>query len=258
MDKLSVLIITFNEEKNIEKCLDSVKDVADEIVVVDSFSTDRTEEICKKFDVKFIKQKFLGYIEQKNYAQPHTKFDYILSLDADEALSEELKNSILEEKKKFKYNGYTMNRLTNYCGKWIKHSGWYPDTKLRLFKSDSGKWGGINPHDKFIQNTKIKTAHLKGNILHYSYYTVEEHLKRVENFSDIAAKALFQSGKKTNIFKIIFSSILKFIRNYFFYRGFLDGRQGYIICKLAARTTYLKYLKLKKLNKKKGVNFEKK
>ena len=250
MENLSVLIITFNEERNIGRCLNSVKDVANEIVVVDSFSTDRTEEICQKYCVRFIKQKFLGYIEQKNYARQYAKFDYILSLDADEALSEKLKNSIIEEKKNFKYDGYIMSRLTNYCGKWIKHSGWYPDKKLRLFKRNSGKWGGINPHDKFIQNTKTKTTHLNGDILHYSYYNINEHLKRVENFSDIAAKALFENGSKTNIIKIMFSPLLKFIRNYFFFCGFLDGKSGYIICKLAARTTYLKYLKLKNLNKK--------
>ncbi len=250
MEKLSVLIITFNEEKNIRRCLDSLNDVADEIVVVDSFSTDRTEEICKNYNVRFFKQKFLGYIEQKNYVLQYAKFNFILSLDADESLSEELIKSILEEKKNFKNDAYTMNRFTNYCGKWIKHSGWYPDKKLRLFKKSTGKWGGINPHDKFVQNIKTNAVHLKGNILHYSYYNIEEHLKRVQDFSDIAAKALYEKGKKANIFKIIFSTLLKFIRNYFIFCGFLDGRSGYIICKLTARTTYLKYLKLKNLNKK--------
>ena len=258
MDKLSAIIITYNEERNIERCLNSVKDVADEIIVIDSFSTDKTEEICKKFNVRFIKQKFLGYIEQKNYALQHATFDNILSLDADEALSETLKNSILKEKHKFDFDGYTMNRLTNYCGKWIKHSNWYPDKKLRLFKKKSGKWGGINPHDKLIQTPETKTIHLKGDLLHYSYYNINEHLKKVEDFSDIAAKALFAIGKKHNIFKIIFSPTVKFIRNYFFFLGFLDGRSGYIICKLAARTTYLKYLKLRKLNKKAGIDFDKK
>lgn len=245
MEKLSVLIITFNEEKNIKRCLDSVKDVADEIVVVDSFSTDGTEEICKKYDVRFIKQKFLGYIEQKNYALQYAKFEYILSLDADEALSGELKNSISEEKKNFKYDGYTMNRLTNYCGKWIKHSGWYPDKKLRLFKSNSGKWGGVNPHDKFIQNAKIKPTHIKGNLLHYSFYSVEEHIDQINKFSTIKAKELFKKGGEFTFVKMFSSTLAKFFKHYFIKSGFLDGWNGFVISVNSAHSTFLKYVKLR-------------
>src|SRR6516225_8076489 len=148
MTSVSIVIITFNEEKNIRRCLESVKEIADEIVVVDSLSTDHTKSICKEFGVRFIEQKFLGYIEQKNFALDQAKYDYVLSLDADEAISKELVKSIQEVKQNPESDGYRMNRLTNFCGKWIKHGSWYPDTKLRVFNRKKARWGGINPHDK--------------------------------------------------------------------------------------------------------------
>ena len=143
MTQLSVVIITFNEERNISRCLDSVKDIADDVVVVDSFSVDKTEQICKEKGARFISHTFDGHIQQKNWAITQAKFPHILSLDADEALSDELKKSILEVKKNWKHDGYSMNRLTNYCGQWIYHCGWYPDRKLRLFNSKKGNWGGL-------------------------------------------------------------------------------------------------------------------
>ena len=132
--KLSAVIITFNEEAHLEKCLTSLENLADEILVVDSHSTDSTKLICQRFNVRFLEQKFLGYREQKNFALEKAKYDYILSLDGDEALSETLKNSILEVKKNWIKDGYYCNRMNNYCGQWIKNSDWYPDRKLRLFK----------------------------------------------------------------------------------------------------------------------------
>src|ERR1051326_6696940 len=202
MIQLSVVIITFNEEKNIGRCLDSVKDVADDIVVVDSFSSDKTKEICKAKDARFIQHKFEGHIEQKNFAVTQAKFPHILSLDADEALSDELKKNILEAKKNWKYDGYYMNRLTNYCGQWIHHCGWYPDKKLRLFDSRKGKWGGMNPHDKYeMKSGDHATGFLKGDILHYSYYSVEEHYKQVEKFSAIAARSLYEKNIQVSFIK---------------------------------------------------------
>ncbi|WP_338356856.1 glycosyltransferase family 2 protein [Yeosuana marina] len=144
MIKLSAVIITYNEEEHLEKCLRSLIDVADEIIVVDSFSTDKTPEICNSFNVTFHQHAFEGYIEQKNYAVSLAKHDYILSLDGDEALSETLKSSILKVKNNYQFDGYYCNRLNNYCGQWIKHSDWYPDRKLRLFKKESGEWKGTN------------------------------------------------------------------------------------------------------------------
>ena len=149
MTPLSAVIITFNEERNIGRCLTSLIGIADDIVIVDSFSSDKTESICNAFGVRFVQHKFEGHIEQKNWAISQAKFPRILSLDADEALDANLKKSILEAKNNWKYDGYEMNRLTNYCGKFIHHSGWYPDKKMRLWDSRKGKWGGTNPHDKY-------------------------------------------------------------------------------------------------------------
>lgn len=244
---LSVVIITFNEERNIGRCLDSVKSIADEIVVLDSFSTDKTEAICKAKGARFFQHAFDGHIEQKNRAITYAKFPFILSLDADEAPDATLLAEIAKAKANKQHDGYTMNRLTNYCGQWIKHSGWYPDTKLRLWDSTKGKWAGQNPHDRYELNAGAKVKHLDGNILHYSYYTVEEHYRQAEKFSTIAAKAAFAKGKKSGTLLAMMKCWAKFVRNYFINAGFLDGRNGYIICRITAWETWLKYTKLRDL-----------
>lgn len=250
MIPLSVVIITFNEEKNIARCLDSIQGIADDMVVVDSFSTDRTEEICKTKGARFVQHVFEGHIEQKNYAITQARFPHVLSLDADEALDDKLKEAILEVKKNWKYNGYYMNRLTNYCGKWIYHCGWYPDSKLRLWDSRKGAWGGVNPHDKYSMFEGDKTtSSLKGNILHYSYYTIEDHYKQVNYFTDILANAQFKEGKKASLLKCWMSPVVKFIRDYFFKLGFLDGSAGFTVCRISAYATFLKYKKLRNLYK---------
>ncbi|MDQ3046969.1 MAG: glycosyltransferase family 2 protein [Bacteroidota bacterium] len=248
MPQLSVVIITFNEEKNIARCLDSVAGIADDIVVLDSFSKDRTEDICNEKGVRFIQHAFDGHIQQKNRAITHAKFPYVLSLDADEALDEDLKKSILEVKNNWKHDGYYMNRLTNYCGTWIRHCGWYPDKKLRLWDSRKGSWGGINPHDKYeLTEGDKNTGHLQGDILHYSFYTIDQHKKQVDYFTDISSKALFEKGKRANLLHLTISPAVKFIRDYFLKMGFLDGYYGFIVCRISAKATYLKYAKLKKL-----------
>ncbi len=249
MIKLSVVIITYNEEKNIERCLLSVKDIADDIVVVDSFSTDATQEICKKYNVRFFEHKFEGHIEQKNWAVTQAEYPHILSLDADEELSEELKKSIKEMKNNWEYDGYYFNRLTNYCGKWIKHSGWYPDKKLRLWDRRKGKWTGTNPHDKFELISDCTKHHIFGDLYHYSYYSISQHVETINKFSDIAALARFKKGKKSNIFKIIFSPLWKFVRTYFIKLGFLDGFYGFVISVNSAHSTFLKQVKLRELNR---------
>lgn len=255
MAQISVIIITRNEEKNIGRCLDSVKDMADDIVVVDSFSTDRTEEICKSKGARFYQHAFEGHIEQKNYAVGLSEFPYILSLDADEALDETLKKNISDVKENWTCDGYEMNRLTNYCGKWIRHCGWYPDRKLRLFDKRQGKWGGTNPHDKFEIAPNQPTGRtknigfLRGDILHYSYYTIEDHYKQIEYFTTINAKASFDNGKHAPIWKLYLAPVFKFIKDYFFRLGILDGQAGWQICRLSAWATYIKYKKLRNLYK---------
>lgn len=248
MIKLSVVIITYNEEKNLERCLLSVKEVADEIVVLDSFSTDKTQSICEKHNVRFFQHAFDGHIQQKNRAITYASNKHILSLDADEALDETLIKSILEKKINFGKDGYYMNRLTNYCGHWVKHCGWYPDTKLRLWDSSKGQWTGINPHDKYeLYDGDKNTGHLKGDILHYSYYSIDDHYKQVEYFTNIASRAYFENGKKAPSFKLLVNPVAKFIDHYLLHLGFLDGKAGFLISKISAYATYLKYKKLRRL-----------
>jgi glycosyltransferase involved in cell wall biosynthesis len=247
--KVSAVIITFNEEKNIERCLLSIKEIVDEIIVVDSYSTDSTKSICEKYTVQFIEHPFVGHIEQKNWAKDQANYDFILSLDADEALDENLKKSILAAKNDWKFDAHEMNRLTNYCGRWIRHSGWYPDTKLRLFDRRKGNWGGSNPHDKYIPEKGSKIGYLKGDLLHYSFYTREEHLKQIDKFSDISSKALFEKGKKSSILKIFYKPIARFLKSYLFRRGFLDGKAGFDIARFSGYANYLKYTKLLKMQK---------
>jgi len=250
-DKLSAVIITFNEEKNIARCLDSLTGVADEIIVVDSFSTDQTENICNQKNVKFIQNNFEGHIEQKNFAMNQATYEYVLSLDADEVLDEELKRSILKEKNDFLHDAYKFNRLTSYCGKWIKHCGWYPDKKLRLWNKNKGKWGGENPHDMVIMTNNTSVKQLRGDLLHYSYHNVNEHIKQIHLFSDISSKVAFNKGKKTNILALLIKPAFKFFKSYFMEAGFMDGYYGLIICINSAYATFLKYLKLHELNRNK-------
>jgi len=245
--KLSAVIITFNEAEHLDKCLSSFESVADEILVVDSFSTDRTKEICEKHDVRFIKQKFLGYKEQKNFAMSKARFNYILSVDGDEALSEQLKNSILEIKNNWTLDGYYCNRLNNYCGQWIKYSDWYPDRKLRLFKKNTGEWKVINPHDSFKLYHGRKSGRLKGDLLHWIYRDYKEHKEKVERFSSIAAQSYYDLGIKSSLVKIIWRPSWAFLKAYLFRRGFLDGKNGWLISKETFNVTYLKYTKLRKI-----------
>ncbi|MCR8666089.1 glycosyltransferase family 2 protein [Aestuariibaculum sp. M13] len=252
MIKLSGVIITFNEERNIEKCLQSLINVVDEIVVVDSFSNDNTKAICLKYNVKFVEQKFLGYIEQKNFALTQASNDYIVSLDGDEALSETLQKSILELKNNWTLNGYYSNRFNNFCGQWIKHSDWYPNKKLRVFDRRKAEWKGINPHDNVVMhNANEKIGYLKGDILHWTYQTYSEFNLKTEHFSSISAKAYLDLGEKSSILKILFNPTWAFFKAYFLRLGFLDGLNGFVICVQTANITFLKYTKLRELEKQK-------
>lgn len=247
--KLSGVIIAFNEEKNIERCLNSMKDVVDEIVVVDSFSTDKTEKICRRLGAKVVQHPFENYVAQHKYADSQASYDHILNLDADEELSDELKLSIIETKANFSFDGYKINRLTNYCGKWIKHCGWYPDAKLRLYDRRKGSWQGVLIHEKFELYNPINEGKLNGDILHYSFYSIEQHKQQTDKFTTISAQELFQKGKTTSFIKMYFKPIWKFISDYFIKLGFLDGKYGFIISRISAKGTFMKYSKLSKLKK---------
>lgn len=248
--KISSVIITFNEEENIAGCIESLKPVADEIIVVDSNSTDRTGEICKEKGVTFIQHAFEGHIEQKNWAVQQAAYPVILSLDADEVLSPQLQQSILKVKEEWNRDGYSFNRFNNYCGKWIKHCGWYPDRKIRLWHRDKGKWGGNNPHDKVVMSPGTTLGFLQGDLLHYSFHSIRQHMDQINKFSDIKANVAFNKGKRSNYLKLIFLPFFKFIRNYFLKAGFLDGFYGWVICVNSAHSEFLKYAKLKHLQNK--------
>jgi len=251
MELLSVVIITYNEEQNIGRCIDSVKTVADEVVVLDSFSNDSTVAIARSKGAKVFQHPFTGYVAQKNKALEYASNDYVLSLDADEELNEELMASIglLKDKKGFAFKAYKMNRCAFYCGKFIKHGAWYPETKVRLFDKRVVRWGGLDPHDKIVFPETMAVCPIKGDILHYICDTVEEHVKRNDNFSTLAAQSMHRIGKKTNWLKIFASPTWFFLNDYFLRAGFLNGRQGWMIAIHQAKYHYLKYAKLYRLQK---------
>jgi glycosyltransferase involved in cell wall biosynthesis len=248
-NKISAVIITFNEELNIARCLASVKDVADEIVVLDSFSTDQTEKICREFNVIFLQREWEGYARIKNYAIKQASNNYILQLDADEALSDELVQSIVALKDIEMLDGYYVNRRTNYCGKWIRHCGWYPDRKLRLWNRTMGNFRG-NIHEQVILENGAVTTNLQGDLLHYSFNSISDHVRTADKFSEIAAREAHEQGKKINfLLDIIFNPFYTFIRKFFIQLGFLDGYYGFIICRISAFANFLKYTKIRELNK---------
>ena len=248
LTKISVVIITYNEAHNISRCVDSVAGIAEEILVVDSFSTDRTVEICKKKGVRIATHAFEGHIEQKNYAVSLAEYEHILSLDADEALSDELKASIHTVKLNWEYAGYWLTRLTNYCGKWIRHSGWYPDRKLRLWDRRRGGWGGVNPHDRVILDEDASTGQLSGDLFHYSYYSLRQHIAHVNSFSGIAAKASYNQGRKSHLVTdIVCNPFLTFMKKYILKLGILDGYYGFLIAVISGFGKFLKYAKLREL-----------
>lgn len=249
--KLSAVIITYNEENNIGRCVDSLIGVADEILVVDSFSKDKTEIIATTRGARFIQNKFEGHIQQKNYAMQQAEFDYIISLDADEALNSQLRSAILEFKKSNQFLPQKVKRLTNYCGHWVRFCGWYPDKKLRIFDRRKGAWTGMNPHDRFElfePHTEVNT--INGKLLHYSFYTIQDHFRQVEYFTDIAANAIYKKGKKPGFHKCVFNPLWTFIRMYIIKLGFLDGWRGLQICSISAYATFIKYKKTLLLFKK--------
>lgn len=249
MQGLSVVIISYNEAQNIGRCIDSVRRVADEVILVDSFSDDGTVEIAESRGAIVKKSRFDGYINQKNKAINMAGKDFVLLLDADEALSEELADSILAEKDHFSFKGYSMNRCSFFCGKFIKRGLWYPDRKLRLFDKRVGQCGGMNPHDRIIMIEDVAVKHLKGDLLHYCFDSVEEYYERSESVSTIAAQSLFEVGIKKSWSKLFLSPAWSFINGYFLRLGFLDGSTGLIIAWQTASQSFSKYRKLRRMYK---------
>lgn len=246
---LSAVIITLNEERNIARCIDSIKHIADEIIILDCYSSDNTVEIARSKGAIVHQQKFKGYIEQKNSVLRLASYDFILSLDADEAIDEELGLAIIGEKEQFGFSAYSMNRFANYCGRFIRHGLWYPDKKIRLFDKRVAEWGGVNPHDKIQLAGDFNVKHLPGNILHYSYNTIEEHIQQNNKLSSIAAYSLYNMGRRIHWIKILINPWWAFFNGYFLRLGFLDGFYGFVIAINTSHQTFLKYIKLYQLQR---------
>lgn len=249
MPTISVCIICFNEERNIRDCLESVK-WADEIIVVDSFSTDRTVEIAREYTDKVVQRKWPGHVEQKNVALEMAGCDWALSVDADERVSPELREQIqavLDGKGDPNVAGYEMPRKTFYLGRWITHGGWYPDRKLRLVRRGRAKWAGTNPHDHLYADGP--TARLSGDLYHYTYRDISDHLRAIDGFTTISAEELRKKGKRFVLFHMLFNPPFKFLRMYFLRLGFLDGIPGWVVALLGSYYVFLKYAKLWELRR---------
>ena len=252
MNNISAVIITQNEERNIARCIESLQGVADEIVVVDSGSNDRTQQICTQYkNLIFQFHSWEGYSAQKNYANSLASNPWILSIDADEALSPTLRDSLLTWKAlpEPQPAAYRFNRLTNYCGHWIHHCGWYPDPCTRLFPKDAAHWDGL-VHEQLTFHSPLSdnATHLKGDLLHYSYYSVEEHAERQVRYATLAAHKAHEAGRTVGALGIWLRPKWNFFRNYLLKGGFLDGHAGYTVCRMSAFYTFLKYSILKTLN----------
>jgi glycosyltransferase involved in cell wall biosynthesis len=248
MPKLSAAIIALNEEKNIRDCLASVRWM-DEIIVVDSFSADNTVDICRQFTGKVIQREWPGHVKQKQFALEQATGDWILSLDADERLSDEaaqeIKGRLLHGSSEV--DGFTFPRQSYYLGRWIKHCGWYPDRKLRLVRRGKARWTGVDPHDKLVADGKVE--HLSGKIYHYVYNDIAHQLKTSDLFSRITAEQWHEQGKKARLFPLLVRPPLKFLETYLWKGGVLDGMPGLIISVVASYYVFLKYAKLWELKK---------
>jgi len=252
--KISAVIIAFNEEDRLTDALISCQDIADEIIVIDSYSTDKTVEIAKKNGAIIIQNEFKNYGDQKNFAMKQASNNWVLNLDADERISEELKSEILNIKKKDikddnDFSAYKIKRKTSYLGRWIKHSGWYPDKKIRLFKKDKSHWEG-RIHEGLIVEGSI-SSELNGDILHYTYRDVTDHIKRLNRYSKMQAEDIVKKGKKLLYLRVIILPPITFVRFYVWKMGVLDGFPGFLIALISSWSTAMKYIKAIELNRKK-------
>ena len=244
----SVVVITLNEAANIEACLKPLFLVSDDIVVVDAFSTDGTPAMAEALGARVVQSEWLGYSQNKNLGNQAARHDWILSIDADEVLSEELIQT-LQQLTPQPNTVYELDRLTNYCGKWIRHSGWYPDWKVRLFDRRSVQWRGDFVHETLAVPADFKIVRVKGKLLHYSYKSREDHLQRVDRYAALGAKDLFARGKRATFFKWCLSPLFRFLRTYIFHLGFLDGKEGWVIAWSGARLVRRKYLLLREMGR---------
>jgi glycosyltransferase involved in cell wall biosynthesis len=244
--KVTATIITLNEERTIVRAIESLR-CCDEILILDSGSIDRTVELAANLGARVIEAGWRGYAGQKNWAAEQAANDWILSLDADEALSEALEAEIWNLKKTGpQCDAYTMPRLAQYLGRWILHSGWYPDRKVRLYDRRKAKWEGDFVHESV--QAKGRVGHLQSNILHFTCDSLSEHLRTLDRYTTLAAEELVSRKVKVPIWIMILDPPWTFVKAYFFQRGFLDGVEGLIIGYMAAFYTFLKYAKARNMS----------
>jgi glycosyltransferase involved in cell wall biosynthesis len=249
-ETISACITAGNEEKNIRRCLESVT-WADEIVVVDSFSTDRTVEICREYTDRVYAHRWLGYIGQKNLIKDLAKKPWVLFLDADEEISAGLRDEILSEFKKgasTSVAGYEFPRLVKYLGRWIKHGDWYPDVKLRLFRKEHGKCGGKEPHDRLIVDGPVRR--LQNCMYHYTYSGISDQVATINRFSTITAQGKYEEGVKFRFTDLFLRPVYRFFRGYFFKLGLLDGFAGLVVAVTTSFGVFIKYAKLWEMRRK--------
>ncbi len=247
MEKLSVAIITHNEEKDIRDCLESVK-WADEIVIVDSFSNDRTVEICREYIDKVYQREWSGFSNQKNNAIDLTTNQWVLIVDADERITEGLRLEITEILKNSPdLDGYFIPRKSYFLGRWIRYSGWYPDYSVRLFRKDKGRFEQREVHESV--RIDGKTGKLKNPLEHYTYRSLSEYIKRMDKYSTLAANEMVRMGKKAGIGSIISRPIFTFLRMYILRQGFREGIYGLLLAILYSYYTFAKYAKLWEMEK---------
>jgi len=245
---ISAVIITYNEEKNIRRCLESLTWTR-EIVVVDSGSADATVRIAREFTDRVISHPFEGYVRQKNFALDQAALDWVLSVDADEVVTPELLARIraVWPDQRERYDGFTVNRLSRFSGKWIRHCGWYPDRKLRLFRRSKGRWTGEELHEKVRLDGR--TMDLGADLRHYTYQDLSENVEKIQAYSTIFAQAQYRLGRRATRWDLLAHPAAKFLKSYVLRRGFLDGRHGLILSLTAAFYVFLKYAKLWELQK---------
>ncbi|MCC6341777.1 MAG: glycosyltransferase family 2 protein [Bryobacterales bacterium] len=244
--KISATIIARDEERNIARAIESLR-CCDEIVVVDSGSIDRTIEIARELGARVIESPWRGYAGQKNFATEQARHDWILSIDADEALSESLEADIwLLKKNGPEYDAYTMPRLAQYLGKWILHGGWYPDRKIRLYRRDKAIWTGEYVHESVA--VKGTLGHLDSNLLHYTCQSFTEHLRTMDRYTTLAAEELVARGRSITWRHLLFDPMWTFVRTYFVRRGYLDGMEGMAIAYMAMLYSFLKYAKARNMS----------
>ena len=244
--KISATLITLNEEKNLARALDSLR-CCDEIVVVDSGSRDRTVEIAEGYGARVVHREFQGYTDQKNFAAQSSQHDWVLSLDADEALSPALEEELrLLKTGTARFDAYSFPRRAHYLGRWIRHSGWYPDRKVRLYDRRKGCWMGDYVHE----SVKVlgKVGRLRGDLLHYTCDTFSSHIQTVDRYTTLAAKEIVASGEQSGWGGLLLAPPWAFFRTYGLKRGFLDGWQGLVIAVMAAFYVFARNLKTKTMS----------